>query len=116
MSGLRRDKFSVQHWRRGEVSQDCFVLVPERDPAAVAAIRAYAEATPDAVLAAELVSWANRIEGDADLALPDQLEHRIALWAGILARHVEMGQMPLLTALMRIAGHAAAAARNDEAG
>lgn len=37
--------------------ENCFVLRPGKDPAAVAALRAYAEATDNDTLAADIISW-----------------------------------------------------------
>ena len=110
MKGYRRDKFTgVQHYSRGEVPADeCFVLVPGRDPAAVDAIRAYARKTPDVILATELVGWADRIEGiDAEPKVTPDIGHLIAIWTAVLAREVHDGTMTIETALQRIAGHAA---------
>ena len=36
---------------------DCFVLCPAKDPAAVAALRAYAATTDNAELAADIINW-----------------------------------------------------------
>lgn len=112
-SGFRRDKFSVQHYLRGTLPADeCFVLVPSRDPAAVQAIRAYAESTPDVLLAAELQGWADRIEG---IRGPDRslLRPQIAIWTSTLADEVRAGTMSIETALQRIAGHTAIEIRKE---
>ena len=109
MNGLRRDKFAVAHHMRGDLEPgECFVLVPRRDPAAVAAIRAYGRATSDVILASELEGWADAIEGADPVTLDDQeLNHRIPIWTATLARQVRNGTMSIETALQRIAGHAA---------
>lgn len=36
---------------------DCFILRPAKDPAAVAALRAYAAATDNAELAVDIINW-----------------------------------------------------------
>jgi hypothetical protein len=101
-------KFQVNHYARGALDpEDCFVLVPGRDPAAVAALRAYARVTGDSLLASELVSWADQIEG-AETPEPFALvTERIHQWTVILTREVNAGRMAVETALQRIAGHAA---------
>ena len=108
IDAMKQGKFTVQHWRRGEIDpDDCFGLVPPRDPAAVAAIRAYAAATPNAGLAAILIRWADRLEGTESADPSLDLQHRVAMWTGILAEEVKAGRMAIETALQRIAGHAA---------
>ena len=108
MNGLRRDKFAVAHHMRGDMQPgECFVLVPRRDPAAVAAIRAYGRATPDVILASELEGWADSIEGLDPITLTaPELRYRIPIWTATLAREVRNGTMSIETALQRIAGHA----------
>ena len=44
------------------VSDFCFVLKPEMDPAAREALRAYAMATPNLRLQTELIVWLQRFE------------------------------------------------------
>lgn len=61
-SGLHR-KYEVR--KDGEPIDDCFVLEPEDDPAARAALKAYAEATENAALAEDL-------REQFDLELPPQ--------------------------------------------
>ena len=108
VSGLRRDKFTVKHISRGDVdSGECFVLVPHRDPAAVMALRTYARITPDAVLAMELLVWADRLDGSESSVKDAILAHRIGLWTAALTQEVKSGRMAIETALQRIAGHAA---------
>ena len=41
----------------GSLVTDCFILRPSKDPAAVAALRAYAAATDNAELAADIIDW-----------------------------------------------------------
>ncbi len=58
-------KYNVFKVENGEPVFDCFVLRPDRDPAARAALRAYAAATQNADLAADLLAWAERLEQEA---------------------------------------------------
>lgn len=53
-SGLH-GKYRVE--KDGETVEECFVLEPESDPAARAAIRAYADATDNEALAEDLREW-----------------------------------------------------------
>lgn len=62
MEGLKT-KYIVRKAETGEDVDNCFVLRPEKDPAAVSAIRAYAEATDNAVLASDLLRWLWDITG-----------------------------------------------------
>lgn len=52
-----RPKYDVRKASTGELVYPCFVLRPDRDPASVAALAAYAEATDNAELAADLRRW-----------------------------------------------------------
>jgi hypothetical protein len=54
--GLKR-KFLVFKSDTGEIVENCFVLRPDKDPAAVEALRAYARATDNATLSADIVNW-----------------------------------------------------------
>lgn len=47
----------------GEAVTNCFVLEPESDEAARAAIRAYVDETDDEELAADLSEWMASLEG-----------------------------------------------------
>lgn len=106
----RTKKFpQVIHHSRGQVPLgDYFVLVPAHDPAAVHALRAYADTTLDHALSDELTAWCDQIEdlqtiGDP----PTRKAGRVILrWTAILAHRVRDGEMPVETALERIAGHA----------
>lgn len=89
------------------------MLVPSRDPAAVQAVRAYARSTPDVLLASELQSWADRVEGTSGPEPAAALRHQIAIWTATLAAEVHAGTMSIETALQRIAGHAAVEARKE---
>lgn len=103
-------KFQVIHETRGALlPEDVFVLVPSRDPAAVRALRAYAEATMDPVLSAELVRWCDQVEGVLTLRpkVPAKGEvDLIRFWSDVLAREVRAERMTIETAFQRIAGHA----------
>lgn len=50
-------KYTVLKNEDGSLVTNCFVLRPEKDPAAVAALRAYAAATDNAELAADITNW-----------------------------------------------------------
>ena len=116
MKGLRVGKFEVRHHRRGPLpAEDVFVLVPGRDPAAVAAIRAYAEHTGDSELAAALIGWADAIDG-APARERIMAVDRVAGWTATLATEVHGGRMDVETALQRIAGHAIDAGRREVGG
>lgn len=58
-SGLY-EKYVVIKKVDGTTITDCFILVPEKDPAAVVAIQAYAAATSDKRLADELYKWVGK--------------------------------------------------------
>lgn len=51
------NKYAVFRSKDGSLVTNCFVLRPDKDPAAVAALRAYAQATDDAKLAADIYKW-----------------------------------------------------------
>lgn len=118
MSGIKRGKFQVTHYARGPLGdEDVFVLVPGRDPAAVSALRAYARRTDDVMLASQVDSWADRIEGPAadETRVIENALGSLPVWVSILAREVRDGTMGIETALQRIAGHAANAMLDREA-
>lgn len=50
-------KYTVYKNKDGSLVTDCFVLRPAKDPAAVAALRAYAAATDNAELSADIINW-----------------------------------------------------------
>ena len=50
-------KYTVYKNKDGSLVTDCFILRPAKDPAAVAALRAYATATDNAELAADIINW-----------------------------------------------------------
>lgn len=55
-TGLKR-KFLVFKSDTGEMIENCFVLRPDKDQAAVAALRAYAGATDNKTLANDIIDW-----------------------------------------------------------
>lgn len=55
-------KYNVTKVSDGSPVYDCFVLRPDRDPAAIAAIYAYAEATPNKTLAEDLRRWMEELK------------------------------------------------------
>lgn len=56
MKGLY-SKYEVRKRSDGTPVNNCFVLRPDRDDAAIAAMLAYADATSDSQLAKELREW-----------------------------------------------------------
>gem|GEM_PF-5962791 len=53
-------KYRVYKNNSGEPVENCFVLQPEKDPAAVEALRVYAGATTNKQLAEDILSWIAR--------------------------------------------------------
>ena len=54
-------KYVVRKVSNGELVDDCFVLRPDKDKAAIAALEAYADATENQVLAADIHRWLSDI-------------------------------------------------------
>ena len=50
-------KYTVYKNKDGSLVTDCFILRPAKDPAAVVALRAYAAATDNTELAADIINW-----------------------------------------------------------
>ncbi len=50
-------KYTVYKNKDGSLVTDCFVLRPTKDPAEVAALRAYADSTDNVELAADIINW-----------------------------------------------------------
>ena len=50
-------KYTVYKNKDGSLVTDCFVLRPTKDPAAVATLMAYAAATDNAELSADIINW-----------------------------------------------------------
>jgi hypothetical protein len=103
--GWKPAKFVVRHYRRGDLLDgEAFVLVPERDPAAVPAIVSYANATPDAELAERLRAWLTDlgVAGTAEPVTPTTND-RIPGWIATLGDAVRSGTMDPEVALLRLA-------------
>lgn len=60
MEGLKI-KYNVYKVSDGSIVHDCFVLRPGKDPAAQAALMAYADATDNAVLADDIRRWMDKL-------------------------------------------------------
>lgn len=103
VKGWKAGKFVVRHYRRGDLLDgEAFVLVPERDPAAISALRAYAKATPDIDLGRRLEAWAAMHDPNGEVSTPT-IDDRLPTLIATYAEAVEKGQMDLTTALFRIA-------------
>lgn len=63
--GLKR-KYVVLKSDTGECVEGCFVLRPDKDPAAKAALMAYAAATKNEKLAEDIMSWLSSMYGEQD--------------------------------------------------
>ena len=101
--GWQSGKFIVSHHQRGAVSDgSAFVLVPGRDPAAIPALVAYAEATPDEALANRLREWLAALGHDAPPA-PVGLDPRIPGWVATLTDQMSTGEISPEIALLRMA-------------
>lgn len=61
--GLKR-KYVVLKSDSGEPVEDCFVLRPDKDKAAIAALFAYADATDNQVLAKDIRAWISAIPAE----------------------------------------------------
>lgn len=59
--GLKR-KYVVLKSDTGECVEGCFVLRPDKDPAAKAALMAYAAATQNKQLAEDILSWLSSMD------------------------------------------------------
>lgn len=55
-------KYRVYKARNNEPVEGCFVLRPDKDPAAVEALRAYADATGNTHLASDILAWVGQPE------------------------------------------------------
>ena len=60
-------KYTVYKNKDSSLVTECFVLRPTKDPAAVAALRAYAAATDNAELASDIINW---VGAELDELLP----------------------------------------------
>lgn len=68
-------KYTVYKNKDGSLVTDCFILRPAKDPAAVAALRAYAAATDNAELSADIINWVGA-EPNEPLTLEDAKKER----------------------------------------
>ena len=101
--GWTTNKFVVKHYRRGDsLDGEAFGLVPDRDPAAVSALEAYAQATPDPELAKTLRVWIGKTGGSKSVKTVDKLPS----WVLSLSQEVKSGTLSVEAALFRIAGYA----------
>lgn len=101
--GWTPGKFVVKHYRRGDLLDgEAFVLVPERDPAALVALRAYVQATPDPELSTSLTAWIDLID-PAGAATQPTIDDKLPTLVATYAAEVEAGRMDITTALFRIA-------------
>ena len=109
--GWTTNKFVVKHYRRGDILDgEAFVLVPDRDPAAMSALEAYAKATPDPELAETLREWIREIGGSVSVTTND----KIPSWVLSLSEAVRSGTMSVEAALYRIAGYATSDTATEE--
>ena len=56
-------KYEVTKIEDGSTVNNSFVLLPDHDPAAIVALRAYAEATTNATLRCDILAWLFSITG-----------------------------------------------------
>lgn len=61
-------KYVVRKAGSGEYIEDCFVLRPKKDKAAVAALIAYANATQNETLRKDIFKWMERLESGKEWA------------------------------------------------
>ena len=80
-----KDKYLVFKADTGERVGNCFVLRPDKDPAAVEAIRAYARATDNETLAEDIYNWVGKGEP-------------VQEWISVLDRLPEESGMYIVTA------------------
>lgn len=79
--GLKR-KYLVFKSNTGEMVENCFVLQPDKDSAAVEALRAYARATDNAVLSADILNWVGEGEQRRWIPVTERLPELIPCNAG----------------------------------
>ncbi|MFV0353478.1 MAG: hypothetical protein ACK5JF_14425 [Oscillospiraceae bacterium] len=58
-------KYTVSKIEDGSIVENCFVLRPDKDPAAKAAMYAYAIATTNKVLSEDIKKWMAELEEEA---------------------------------------------------
>lgn len=64
MGTTPKRKYVVLKSDSGEPVEDCFVLRPDKDKAAIAALIAYADATDNQVLAKDIRAWISAIPAE----------------------------------------------------
>lgn len=94
-----RDKYEVKRVDGDSVARKNFVLLYETDPAARVALRAYAMATNNGVLAQDLDTLLNRIERRPE-DFPIKGSEGI-LNEGVSSRHFESGDLSVLVIMKR---------------
>lgn len=65
-------KYNVSKIEDGSPVYNCFVLRPEKDPAAVIALKAYAGATQNQILSRDIYNWMTKIEKNNGLNSTDR--------------------------------------------
>ena len=91
-------KYTVRKNSDGSLVTDCFVLRPGKDPAAVAALRAYAAATDNAELAVDIINW---VGADPNEPLPlDELLKMDGEPVYVVFRPAISGEKPQFWALV----------------
>ena len=73
------DKYLIVKKVDGTVITDCFILRPDKDPAAVVALQAYAAVTPNKALADDLYKWVGR-PLNKPLTLKEVNQHQDPVW------------------------------------
>ena len=76
-------KYTVYKNKDWSLVTNCFVLRPDKDPAAVAALRAYATATDNAELAADIINWVGA-ETNEPLTLEQLREMSYTDWVWVV--------------------------------
>lgn len=78
-------KYDVRKVSDGSIVNNCFVLRPDRDPSAITALRAYADATENKALAEDIYKWVGRAPENKPLTL-EQLRQMDGepVWIAIL--------------------------------
>lgn len=73
------EKYTVYKNKDGSLVTDCFILRPAKDPAAVAALRAYAATTDNAELADDIINWVGA-EPNKPLELEELRDMNVDQW------------------------------------
>ena len=83
-------KYTVYKNKDGSLVTDCFILRPAKDPAAVAALRAYAATTDNAELASDIINWVGA-EPNEPLT-QEQLREMVGHWVWVLVNYEHNGE------------------------